>query len=122
METNNGIEVAEIVTRQEWRQWLAENGLSKKVVCVIIHNKKSKSPGMSYADAVEEALCYGWIDSRANKRDEASFYLRFTPRKPKSNWSKPNVERAGRMAAAGLMTEHGQKFIDIAKQNGKWPE
>lgn len=122
METNEGIEALHAETRQEWRQWLAENYQSKTVVCLIIHTKNSTSKGIKYVESVEEALCYGWIDSKANKRDEESFYLRFTPRKPKSNWSKPNVERVSRMIARGLMTEHGEKLIDIAKENGKWPE
>ena len=122
METNKGIEVVQAETRLEWRQWLVANCQLKKVVCLIIHNKKSAAKSINYAESIEEALCYGWIDSKANRRDEVSFYLQFTPRKPKSNWSKPNVERVGRMIAEGLMTEHGQKLIDIAKTNGKWGE
>ena len=122
METNKGIEAVYAITRQEWRNWLAENCQSKKAVCLILHHKKSANKGISYAESIEEALCYGWIDSKANKRDADSFYLQFTPRKPKSNWSKPNVERVNRMIAQGLMTEHGQKFIDIAKETGKWVE
>jgi uncharacterized protein YdeI (YjbR/CyaY-like superfamily) len=122
MENNKGVEAVYAETRQEWRQWLAESSQSKKVVCLIIHHKKSTIKSVNYAESIEEALCYGWIDSKANKRDTESYYLQFTPRKPKSNWSKPNVERVSRMIAQGLMTEHGQKFIDIAKQTGKWPE
>jgi len=122
MENNKGVEAVYAATRQEWRNWLAENNQSKKAVCLIIHHKKSPMQSINYAESIEEALCYGWIDSKANKRDTESFYLQFTPRKPKSNWSKPNVERVSRMTAQGLMTEHGQKFIDIAKQTGKWPE
>lgn len=122
METNKDIEAVYAPTRQEWRNWLAANSQSKKVVCLIIHHKKSAIKSINYAESIEEALCYGWIDSKANKRDADSFYLQFTPRKPKSNWSKPNVERVSRMIAQSLMTEHGQKFIDIAKENGKWVE
>lgn len=122
MESNKGIEVVSATTRQDWRNWLAENSQSKKAVCLIIHHKKSSIQSINYVESIEEALCYGWIDSKANKRDAESFYLQFTPRKPRSNWSKPNVERVGRMIARGLMTDHGQKFIEIAKQNGRWPE
>ena len=72
-------------------------------------------------DATEEALCFGWIDSLCKKRDAESFYLTYSPRNPKkSKWSKPNIERAERMISEGLMTEHGQKVIDMAKQQGKW--
>lgn len=120
METNNGIEAFYAKTRLQWRKWLAKNCQSKKSVCLIIYHKKSKTKCVDYAEAIEEALCFGWIDSKANKRDPESFYLQFTPRKPNSNWSKRNMERVARMVDEGLMTEHGQKFIDIAKKTGKW--
>ncbi|MGN7824066.1 YdeI/OmpD-associated family protein [Chitinophaga sp. 22536] len=67
-------------------------------------------------------MCFGWIDSKAKKRDEESFYLTFTPRKAKSKWSKPNIERAQRMIATGQMTVHGQEKIDLAKRTGMWTE
>ena len=70
--------------------------------------------------AVEEALCFGWIDSRANKRDGETFYQRFSPRKPASNWSEINKARVKRLIREGLMTEHGQRMIDIAKKKAKW--
>lgn len=120
METNNGIEAVYAETRQQWRKWLEENCQSKKNVCLILYHKKSKTPCVSYNDAVEEALCFGWIDSKANKRDPESSFLQFTPRKPKSNWSKSNIERVEKLIKQGLMTEHGQKLIDIAKQTGRW--
>lgn len=120
METNKGIEAIAAKTRQEWRKWLAENSATKKEVCLIIYHKKSQTPSVSYPEAVEEALCFGWIDSLANKRDPESTYQRFSPRKPASNWSQSNRERVERMIQEGLMTAQGQKTIDIAKQNGKW--
>jgi len=121
MENNKGIAAVYAETRNEWRHWLATNGQSEKVVCLIIYNKKSAVQSINYAESIEEALCYGWIDSKANKRDTESFYLQFTPRKPNSNWSKLNVERVSRMIAQGLMTQYGQTLIDIAKETGKWP-
>ena len=120
METNNGIETFHAKTRAQWRKWLAKNCESKKSVCLVIGRKNSKTKSISYAESIEEALCFGWIDSKANKRDPESFYLQFTPRKPKSNWSKPNIERVERMIKEGLMTEHGQKSIDIARRTGSW--
>jgi uncharacterized protein YdeI (YjbR/CyaY-like superfamily) len=120
METNNGIEVFHAKTRNEWRKWLAKNCQSKKAVCLVIGRKNSKAKSVSYDESIEEALCFGWIDSKANKRDAETFYLQFTPRKPKSNWSKSNIERVDRLIASGLMTEHGQRLIDIAKQAGTW--
>ena len=120
METNKGVETFYAKTRQQWRKWLEQNGQKKTEVCLILYKKDSKTPSVSYNDAVEEALCFGWIDSLTNKRDDDSRYQRFSPRKPAGNWSKSNVERVARLTDAGLMTEHGQKMIDIAKENGKW--
>jgi uncharacterized protein YdeI (YjbR/CyaY-like superfamily) len=75
---------------------------------------------ISYDEAVEEALCFGWIDNKGMNRDEESSYLQFCPRKEKGNWSKRNKARAEKMIQQGLMTKTGQYFIDIAKENGKW--
>ena len=120
MEKHDGIEAFYAKSRKPWRKWLDKYGQTKTTVWLIIYHKASETKSITYAEAVEEALCYGWIDNRANSRDEESYYLRFTHRKPNGNWSKINIERAGRMIKEGLMTEHGQKFIDIAKKNGKW--
>lgn len=97
-----------------------EYGQSEKSVWLIIYHKKSETPSVNYAEAVEEALCFGWIDCRANKRSKESYYLYFTHRKPKSNWSKPNIERVARMIDSGLMTEQGQELIDFAKSTGRF--
>ncbi|QHV97694.1 YdeI/OmpD-associated family protein [Spirosoma endbachense] len=120
METNKGIETVYVETREQWRQWLEKNGQSKTEICLILYNKDSKTKSVNYSEAVEEALCFGWIDSLTNKRDTESRYQRFSPRKPRSNWSKSNRERVDRMIQEGLMTESGQKMIDIAKNNGRW--
>jgi len=120
VETNNGIEVFYARERPQWRKWLEKNSQLKPSVCLIIYHKKSNTKSITYNEAVEEALCFGWIDCKANNRDFESYYLQFSPRKPKSNWSKSNKERVERLIQEGLMTEHGQKFIDIAKQIGKW--
>lgn len=120
METNKGVATFYAKTRKQWRTWLTRNNQSKKAVCLIVYHKKSKMKCVPYHEAIEEALCFGWIDSKANKRDPESFYLQFTPRKSKSNWSKINIERAEKLITTGLMTAHGQKAIDIAKENGRW--
>lgn len=75
---------------------------------------------MNYVEAVEEGLCFGWIDSKPNKRDDESFYQFFCKRKPKSVWSKINKERIEKLTAAGLITKAGIDAIEIAKQNGSW--
>ena len=120
MENEKVIESFYAKTRGNWRKWLQKNGQVEKSVPLIIHNKNSKTPSVNYVEAVEEALCFGWIDSKAMKRDEESRFQFFTPRKAKSNWSKSNIERAERMIKEGLMTPQGQQHIDIAKAAGKW--
>lgn len=120
VETKDGKQAVFATTRQEWRNWLQHNSQTEKSVWLILYHKKSKMPCTSIGDAMEEALCFGWIDSLAKKRDTESFYLTFTPRNPKSNWSKINRERAERLIENGLMTEHGHALIDIAKSKGKW--
>jgi uncharacterized protein YdeI (YjbR/CyaY-like superfamily) len=120
MKKVNGIRTFNPADRNAWRKWLAANYTSKEKVCVVIFNKTSKTPNLTYGDVVEEALCFGWIDNKGIKRDEESMYLQCCPRKPKSNWSKLNRERATKMIREGLMTEAGQVFIDIAKKTGAW--
>lgn len=121
MEIKDGKQAMYAKSRLEWRQWLAENAQSEKSVWLILYHKKSKVESVNLNDATEEALCYGWIDSLCKKRDKESYYLTFTPRKPKSSkWSKPNRERAERMIRQGLMTPSGQQLIDIAKESGNW--
>jgi uncharacterized protein YdeI (YjbR/CyaY-like superfamily) len=121
MEIKDGKPAVYAKTRSAWRTWLKRNSQSSKSVWLIVPHKKSKVKSVNRIDATEEALCFGWIDSLAKKRDDESFYLTFTPRNAKrNNWSKPNIERAERMIKDGLMTEHGKELIDLAKKMGKW--
>jgi uncharacterized protein YdeI (YjbR/CyaY-like superfamily) len=120
MEIKDGIQTFYAKTTEKWRQWLYTNGQKEKSVFLIVYHKKSKTPSVQWHDAIENALCYGWVDSKAKKRDKESTYLKFTPRNPKSKWGKKNKERALRMIENGLMTKHGQALIDIAKNTGKW--
>lgn len=120
MEKVNGVRTYNPKNRSYWRKWLAANHTSSEPVCLIVFNKKSKKPNITYDEAVEEALCFGWIDNKGMNRDDESMYLQFTPRKQKSNWSKLNRERAEKMIEQGLMTTAGQVFIDDAKRSGKW--
>jgi uncharacterized protein YdeI (YjbR/CyaY-like superfamily) len=106
--------------REIWREWLQKNHTKTKNVWLILYHKHSGKPSVTYQDAVEEALCFGWIDSRSNKRDDESSYLFFARRSPKSTWSKKNRERAERMISAGLMTSRGMEMITIAKNTGRW--
>jgi uncharacterized protein YdeI (YjbR/CyaY-like superfamily) len=120
MEKINGIRTFNPANRSAWRKWLTDNHTSTEPVCLVIFHKKSKTPNISYDDAVEEALCFGWIDNKGMKRDQESMYLQLVPRKEKSNWSKLNRRRAEKMIKEGLMTKAGQIFIDLAKKSGKW--
>ena len=121
MEIKDGKQAIYAMTRLEWRNWLEHNSQTEKSVWLILYHKKSKVQSVNIIEATEEALCFGWIDSLCKKRDAESYYLTFSPRNPKrSKWSLPNIERAERMIREGLMTEPGQKVIDIAKQTGNW--
>ena len=106
--------------RQAWRAWLQGHHDKEKNVWLIIYHTKSKTPSVVYDEAVEEALCFGWIDSKPNKRDHESYLLFLAKRNPKSNWSRLNRERAERMLEQGRMTQAGLEMIETAKQNGTW--
>lgn len=105
---------------KDWRKWLEKNGEKEKSVWLIIYKKESGTPSVTYAEAVEQALCFGWIDSKPNKRDNDSFYQFFAKRKPSSNWSKINKDRVEKLIEQGLMTGAGLAVIELAKANGKW--
>ena len=107
-------------TRAEWRAWLAEHHATTSGVWLVTFKKASGQPAPTYDDIVEEALCFGWVDSRPGKLDAARTMLYFSPRKPKSGWAKPNKIRVEKLIAAGLMTPAGLAAIDAAKKNGAW--
>ncbi len=106
--------------RQAWRKWLQINHDKKQSVWLIYYKKKSAAPTILYSDAVDEALCFGWIDSKAKPLDEEKFMQFFSRRKVKSVWSKLNKEKVLRLIDEGLMTKAGFEIIDRAKQNGSW--
>lgn len=108
------------ITRQEWRDWLAENHNILQGIWFVYFKKHTGRPRVSYDESVEEALCFGWIDSLARKLDEDRSKLLFTPRKPKSVWSKPNKERVEKLVSEGLIAEAGMAKIEAAKADGSW--
>ncbi|QRQ99668.1 YdeI/OmpD-associated family protein [Dyadobacter sandarakinus] len=120
MESKDGKEVVIAADAKAWRDWLEEHAATSGPVYLVIYNKNSLVPSVGYAEAVEHALCYGWIDSKTMKRDARSVYQTFTKRKPFSTWARSNKERVLRMTALGLMRPEGQAMIDQAKQNGSW--
>lgn len=107
-------------SREEWRRWLEQNHATQKKVWLLIYHKESGKPAVYYAEAVEEALCFGWIDSRPNKNDSQSYYLSFSPRKAGSVWSQLNKDRVRKLIREGKMRPAGAKMIALAKKNGMW--
>jgi uncharacterized protein YdeI (YjbR/CyaY-like superfamily) len=94
-------------TPAEFRAWLEGNHATATEVCVVFHRKASGKPSMTWSDAVDQALCFGWIDSVGRRLDETSRVQRFTPRKPKSNWSAVNIRKVEDLTDRGLMTPAG---------------
>lgn len=107
-------------SRGAWRAWLTKNHASSTGVWLVYAKKHSGIPSLTYNDAVEEALCFGWIDSKINPIDDAFYMQVFTPRKSKSAWSALNKARVERLLAAGLMTPAGLVVIKAAKNSGTW--
>ena len=107
-------------SRAAWRQWLAEHHASAPGVWLVYGKKGSGLPSLSYADAVEEALCFGWIDSHPRKLDADRSQQLYTPRRPRSGWSRVNKERLVRLEAAGQLMPAGRAAIARARQNGAW--
>ncbi|MEZ4721396.1 MAG: YdeI/OmpD-associated family protein [Flavobacteriales bacterium] len=105
---------------EQWRQWLQENHKIAAAVWLIQYKKGSSKPVIPWSDAVDEALCFGWIDSIRRPMDEECFQQYFSPRKPQSIWSKINKDKVERLAAEGRMTEAGLECIRVAKENGSW--
>lgn len=107
-------------SRQSWRRWLMAHHERNEGIWVIGYKKATGKPRMEYNEAVEEALCFGWIDSKPNKLDEERSMLWFPPRKPGTGWSKPNKDRIERATAAGVMTAAGLAKVKQAKKDGSW--
>ncbi len=105
---------------KEWREWLDQNHADAKAVWLILYKKKSPDHNLSWSEAVDEALCFGWIDSTKKTIDSEKYKQYFTKRKAKSNWSKINKEKVQSLIDQGLMREEGYKSVEIAKENGSW--
>lgn len=107
-------------TRADWRAWLEQNYTRTEGVWFISFKKATGKPRVTYDEAVEEALCFGWIDSKGNKLDDERSMLWFAPRKPRTGWSRPNKERVERLLAAGLIAPAGLAKISAAQADGSW--
>jgi uncharacterized protein YdeI (YjbR/CyaY-like superfamily) len=120
MELKDNIKTFHAKTQRDWRKWLEKNHEKEKSVWLIIYKKESSVPSVYYPEAVDEGLCFGWIDSKPNKRDEESYYQFFSKRNPKSNWSKVNKDKVARLMADGLIAPAGIEAIELAKKTGTW--
>ncbi|HEV2507631.1 MAG TPA: YdeI/OmpD-associated family protein [Mesorhizobium sp.] len=106
--------------RAEWRDWLEKNGDTVNSARLVIHHKTSETPGVHFHEAIEDALCYGWADGRATRRDGDSFYLTFRPRSTTSVWDRINRERAEKLIDHGRMRDAGLAAIRRARSAGTW--
>lgn len=106
--------------RDDWRKWLKQNHKRKDAVWLIFYKKKSPDHNLSWSESVDEALCFGWIDSTKRTIDEEKYKQYFSKRNAKSNWSKINKDKVKTLIDQGRMTEEGYKSIEIAKENGSW--
>jgi uncharacterized protein YdeI (YjbR/CyaY-like superfamily) len=107
-------------TRDEWRAWLEQNHTRTEGIWLVSYKKATGKPTVDYEAAVEEALCFGWIDSKGGRVDDERTMLWMAPRKSGSGWSRPNKVRVERLMAAGRMASPGLAKIEAAKQDGSW--
>jgi uncharacterized protein YdeI (YjbR/CyaY-like superfamily) len=106
----------------EWEQWLATNHTDENGIWLRLFKKNTAVPSVTYAQALDEALCYGWIDGQKKSYDELSYLQKFTPRRKKSIWSKKNIEHIARLHKQGKMKPSGIKEAELAKADGRWEQ
>lgn len=119
MSINDAIRISP-KSQDEWRDWLEENHIELDSVWVVMYKKASPFPTVTWSEAVDVALCYGWIDSVRRPLDEFSSIQYYSKRKANSTWSKINKDKVENLIESGLMRAAGHKCIDVAKQNGSW--
>jgi uncharacterized protein YdeI (YjbR/CyaY-like superfamily) len=105
---------------EEWRAWLEGHHADHPGVWLVLHKKGGQTTALTYAEALDEALCFGWIDGQIARRDDDSYRQRFTPRRTNSTWSQRNVEYVARLTEAGRMQPAGIAAVDAAKAQGRW--
>ena len=118
--TNNDISTLPFSKQKDWADWLRNNHPKSSGVWLKLAKKNSGSQSVSYAEALEIALCYGWIDGQKKSYDESFWLQKFTPRGAKSIWSKINKAKAGELIKSGRMKPTGLKAVERAKQDGRW--
>jgi uncharacterized protein YdeI (YjbR/CyaY-like superfamily) len=117
---SNEIEIFYPANQKDWRQWLKQNHSSKQSVWLVFYKMKSGIPTISWSDAVDEALCFGWIDSVRKSINDEKFIQFFSKRKANSTWSKVNKEKIQKLISEKKMMKAGVQSIELAKQNGSW--
>ncbi|MFI6389958.1 YdeI family protein [Nonomuraea sp. NPDC050540] len=106
-----------------WREWLSAHHTSDTEVWVVLAKKGTTEPtSLTHEQAVQEALCHGWIDGLTRRRDEATYTQRYTPRRPRSSWSRPNIARVARLRKEGRMRPAGLAEVERAQADGRWHE
>jgi uncharacterized protein YdeI (YjbR/CyaY-like superfamily) len=115
-------ELAELLVNdtETWHAWLDGHHADHPGVWLVLHKKGGQVTALTYAQALDEALCFGWIDGQIARRDDDSYRQRFTPRRPGGVWSARNVEHVGRLTEAGRMQPAGIAAVDAAKAQGRW--
>ena len=127
-ECMNPLNLLYVSNRKDWRRWLKNNHLTENRTLLhsgvqhVYYKKHTGKDRVPYNDAVEEALCFGWIDSIIRRLDDERFAQKFTPRKDTSKWSESNKKRIAKLEIMGLMTSEGLKKVERAKATGKWNE
>lgn len=109
-----------VADASEWRRWLEQNHTAAAGVWLALHKKGGQVTSLTYEQAVQEALCFGWIDGQARARDAGSSLQRMTPRRPRSAWSARNVQRVALLEAEGRMTDAGRAAVEAARADGRW--
>jgi uncharacterized protein YdeI (YjbR/CyaY-like superfamily) len=120
MQQTGAINIYYPKSQADWRSWLEENHATEQSVWLVFYKKASGKPTLTWSDAVDEALCFGWIDSKKVSIDHETSHQFFCKRKPKSTWSKINKDKIENLLALGKMTSAGMKSVEIAKENGSW--
>lgn len=116
----NGMQTAQFRSSAEFREWLERNHALSPGIWMRIFKKGADEKSVTYAEALDQALCYGWIDGQKKPFNQVSWVQRFTPRRPKSGWSRINTHHVERLTAAGEMTAAGLKAVEAARADGRW--
>ena len=120
MKNADSLPIMTFDTQQDWESWLAEHHIDPGGIWLKIAKKESGIPSVSYAEALESALCYGWIDGQKAAFDERYWLQKFTPRRPKSGWSKVNCDKVTALIAQGRMQPAGIRQVELAQADGRW--